>query len=111
MVQCKFTNSAKRDLEDITDYTLKHWGRQQTIKYLDEIHNKAIALSLNPNIGTLRNDIYPTLLSFPTKKHILDFFRNSTSAGDLYVDAVLESSRTLEYAAVLRSASPSNPSA
>lgn len=47
MVQCKFTNSAKRDLEDITDYTLKHWGRQQTIKYLDEIHNKAIALSLN----------------------------------------------------------------
>ncbi|WP_410521326.1 hypothetical protein [Candidatus Tisiphia endosymbiont of Myopa tessellatipennis] len=41
----------------------------------------------------------------------LDFFRNSTSAGDLYVDAVLESSRTLEYAAVLRSASPSNPSA
>ncbi|WP_410521680.1 hypothetical protein [Candidatus Tisiphia endosymbiont of Psammoecus bipunctatus] len=40
---------------------------------------------------------------------LIDFFRNSTSAGDLYVDAVLESSRTLEYAAVLRSASPSNP--
>ncbi|WP_341755171.1 type II toxin-antitoxin system RelE/ParE family toxin [Candidatus Tisiphia endosymbiont of Ptychoptera albimana] len=75
MVQCKFTNSAKRDLEDITDYTLKHWGRQQTIKYLDEIHNKAIALSLNPNIGTLRNDIYPTLLSFPTKKHILYYLK------------------------------------
>ncbi len=42
---------------------------------------------------------------------LLDFFRNSTSAGDLYVDAVLESSRTLEYAAVQGEASPSNPSA
>ncbi len=41
----------------------------------------------------------------------IDLFRNSTSAGDLYVDAVLESSRTLEYAEILRSASPSNPSA
>lgn len=40
MVQCKFTNSAKHDLEDITDYIQNIGERQQTIKYLDEIHNK-----------------------------------------------------------------------
>ncbi len=41
----------------------------------------------------------------------LDLFRNSTSAGDLYVDAVLESVTEPEYAAVRGEASPSNPSA
>ncbi|WP_342259949.1 hypothetical protein [Candidatus Tisiphia endosymbiont of Metellina segmentata] len=41
----------------------------------------------------------------------LDFFRNSTSAGDLDNDAALESVTELEYAAVRGEASPSNPSA
>ncbi len=39
---------------------------------------------------------------------IIDFLHNSTSAGNLCVDPVLESSRTLEYAAVLCSVSPTN---
>ncbi len=41
----------------------------------------------------------------------LDFFRNSTSAGDLDNDAVLESVTKLEYAAVRGEASPSHPCA
>jgi len=40
----------------------------------------------------------------------LDFFGNSTSRGNLYVDPVLESSRTLLYAAVRGEVSPSNSS-
>nr|WP_253308630.1 type II toxin-antitoxin system RelE/ParE family toxin [Rickettsia endosymbiont of Ceutorhynchus assimilis] len=75
MSRCNFTDSAKRDLEDIVDYTLKHWGKQQTIKYLDEIYEKTIALSHNPNIGTLRSDIYSTILSFPIKKHVIYYIK------------------------------------
>ncbi|WP_410521686.1 diaminopimelate epimerase [Candidatus Tisiphia endosymbiont of Oplodontha viridula] len=41
----------------------------------------------------------------------IDPLHNSTSAGNLCVDPVLESSRTLEYAPVLRSVSPTNSSA
>ncbi|WP_410520804.1 ankyrin repeat domain-containing protein [Candidatus Tisiphia endosymbiont of Dascillus cervinus] len=41
----------------------------------------------------------------------LDLLRNSTSVGDLYIDAVLESVTELEYAAVRGEASPSNLSA
>ncbi len=40
----------------------------------------------------------------------LDLLRNSTSAGDLDNDAVLESVTELEYVAVRGEASPSNPS-
>ncbi|MFY9589612.1 type II toxin-antitoxin system RelE/ParE family toxin [Rickettsia endosymbiont of Halotydeus destructor] len=72
---CNFTDSAKRDLEDITDYSLKHWGKQQTIKYLDEIYEKTIALSYNPNIGILRADICPNILSFPIKKHVIYYIK------------------------------------
>lgn len=68
MVKCDFTNSAKRDIEDIADYSLKNWGRQPTLKYLDEIYRKTLDLSINPNIGVLRSDIYPNLLSFPIRK-------------------------------------------
>ncbi|WP_425361074.1 type II toxin-antitoxin system RelE/ParE family toxin [Candidatus Tisiphia endosymbiont of Stenodema calcarata] len=38
----------------------------------------------------------------------IDLLHNSTSAGNLCVGAVLESSRTFEYAAVLRSDPPTN---
>jgi len=76
MVKCDFTDSAKRDLEDIMDYTLKHWGKQQTLKYLDEIYRKTLDLSVNPNIGILRSDIYPNLLSFPIRKHIIYYIKH-----------------------------------
>lgn len=72
---CNFTDSAKRDLEDIMDYTLKHWGKQQTIKYLEEIYRKTLDLSINPNIGILRPDICTNLLSFPIKKNIIYYIK------------------------------------
>jgi toxin ParE1/3/4 len=75
MTPCKFTESAKRDLEDITEYTVKAWGKQQTLKYLDELQSKTIALSQNPNLGTERNNIYPNLLSFPVRKHIIYYLK------------------------------------
>ncbi|WP_052454703.1 type II toxin-antitoxin system RelE/ParE family toxin [Rickettsia hoogstraalii] len=75
MVKCDFTDSAKRDIEDIADYSLKNWGRQQTLKYLDEIYRKTLDLSINPNIGVLRSDIYPNLLSFPIRKHIIYYIK------------------------------------
>ncbi len=71
MVKCDFTDSAKRDIEDIADYSLKNWGRQPTLKYLDEIYRKTLDLSINPNIGVLRSDIYPNLLSFYKKTYYL----------------------------------------
>jgi len=75
MTQCKFTESAKCDLEDITQYTVKVWGKQQTLKYLDELRSKTIALSRNPNAGTRRDNIYPNLLSFPIRKHIIYYLK------------------------------------
>ena len=78
MTPCKFTDSAKRDITDIIEYTLNRWGKQRTLKYLDEIQTKIVALSKNPNIGTMRNDIHPTLLSFPMKKHMIYYLKQKS---------------------------------
>lgn len=51
-----FTDSAKRNLENITNYSLKSWGKEQTLKYLDDIYNKVSDLANNPGIGILRSD-------------------------------------------------------
>jgi len=48
------------------------------------------------------------LISFVLTGFLLDFLPNPTSAGNLSVDSVLESSCTLEYIPVLRSEPPSN---
>ena len=75
MTICKYTDSAKRDLHDIIEYTVTPWGKQQTIKYLGELERTSIILSHNPNTGTVRNDIYPKLLSFAIKKHVIYYLK------------------------------------
>lgn len=51
----------------------------------------------------------PVLIESPAySTYAIDFFRNSTSAGNLYVESRLESSRTFKYAAGRGSESPSN---
>ncbi|HJD66425.1 MAG TPA: type II toxin-antitoxin system RelE/ParE family toxin [Rickettsia endosymbiont of Bembidion nr. Transversale] len=75
MNKCDFTDSAKRDIEDIINYSLKNWGKQQTTKYLDEIYKKTLDLSANPNIGVLRSNIYQNLFSFPIKRHTIYYIK------------------------------------
>ncbi|HJD55852.1 MAG TPA: type II toxin-antitoxin system RelE/ParE family toxin [Rickettsia endosymbiont of Pyrocoelia pectoralis] len=70
-----FTDSAKRDLENITNYSLKNWGKEQTLKYLDNIYDKIFDLSSKPDIGVLRSDLYSNLLIFPVKKHIIYYIK------------------------------------
>ncbi len=75
MTICKYTDSAKRDLQDIIEHIITHSGKPQTLKYLDEIERTTIILSQNPNIGIVRNYIYPTLLSFAIKKHVVYYLK------------------------------------
>ncbi len=71
---------------------------------------KSISLLLSLQTSS---DINPIEHCWLTLKNTYakDLLQNSTSASNLYVDVLLESLRTFEYAAVLRSVSPSNSSA
>ncbi|MGX6959988.1 MAG: type II toxin-antitoxin system RelE/ParE family toxin [Rickettsia endosymbiont of Pentastiridius leporinus] len=39
------------------------------------MYRKTLDLSINPNIGTLRSEIYLNLLSFPVKKHVIYYVK------------------------------------
>jgi toxin ParE1/3/4 len=75
MTLCKFANSAKRDLREIAEYSEKLWGKSQTLDYLDSIKSRVIALANNPKIGIPQDAIYPHLLSFPIKKHVVYYLQ------------------------------------
>lgn len=68
------SEAADKDLEDIFDYTLNHFGFDQAEKYLLEIEEVFQILVLHPESGKARNEIKEGLYSFPKDNHII-FYR------------------------------------
>ncbi|MCP4008815.1 MAG: type II toxin-antitoxin system RelE/ParE family toxin, partial [Proteobacteria bacterium] len=50
----RLTPDAQADLIDIRHYTLKHWGKDQSQKYLSELRQTIRLLSETPTIGKQR---------------------------------------------------------
>jgi toxin ParE1/3/4 len=71
MPKYELTEQAEYDVEEITDYSLMEWGKQQTISYLDGFEKLSLKLAHTPRMGTICNFPYEKLLSFPYKKHMI----------------------------------------
>lgn len=65
---------ADKDLEDIFDYTVAHFGFGQAEKYLLEIEEIFQNLIINLESGKKRDEIKVGLYSFPKNHHII-FYR------------------------------------
>ena len=65
---------AEKDIEGILDFGIYKFGITQAEKYLLELEEYIIALSKNPKLGRLRNEIRKDLLSFAKSSHII-FYR------------------------------------
>ena len=72
-----FTDKAERDLEKIVDYTVEHWGYLQAEQYVDGLEEVAQILADNPDIGMIRDALSKGLHSFPYKRHILYYIKDS----------------------------------
>ncbi len=86
------SEAADKDLEDIFDYTIEHFGFEQAKKYLLEIEKIFNDLYLHPKSGKTRNEIKKGLYSFPKDNHII-FYRISEK--HIYVVRVLHGSRDI----------------
>lgn len=86
------SEAADKDLEDIFDYTIEHFGFEQAEKYLLEIEKIFNDLYLHPKSGKTRNEIKKGLYSFPKDNHII-FYRISEK--HIYVVRVLHGSRDI----------------
>lgn len=67
------STSAKVSLKDIRKYSLKHFGKKRTVRYLQTILEKMESLNKKPLIGVERSDIFKDRLVYSSlvEMHII----------------------------------------
>lgn len=78
MTPCLFRPKAKTDLEEIADFTLKKWGKDQEEIYLRMLQRSFEVLSKNPNLGRPFDSIMPDLRRLFAGRHIILYFTTQT---------------------------------
>ncbi len=72
----KLTYAAKEDLKGIWRYSVNAWGRNQAIKYRDEIKLAIKLIAKSPERGRPRDDVRPAYRAFKVGKHLI-FYRKT----------------------------------
>jgi len=69
-----FTKRAKKDLQDIWNFTYDQWSNNQADKYLQNIFAQCDILSKDPELGKTYFQLSPNLRGFKINRHII-FYR------------------------------------
>ena len=77
---------AEADLLDIASYTLRVWGEDQTIRYLDDLENSCQQLANKPELGRACDHVRPGLRRMECGQHVI-FYRIET--GGILVSRIL----------------------
>ena len=71
---CRFTAAASRDIENIIDYIADNSSFDTAERLLKKINQKCSNLANFPNIGRRRDELSPSLRSFPVDDYLI-FYR------------------------------------
>ena len=77
MSSYKLTVKADLDIEYIWDYTNSQWGKNQAVKYLNQLEERFISLAGNPNIGKHRLELTGAPISYHCERHVI-FYRKAS---------------------------------
>ena len=89
MLELIITETAKQDLADIAEYTIRKWGIDQEIVYIQQLLDRFVWLTENPHLGTARPEITKVDFSYHEGKHQIFYIYDDTA---LTVLAVLHQS-------------------
>lgn len=67
---------ADADIEDIADYTIDQWGKEQARKYVAELRQAIEALSLNAERHPLSDQAFPGLRRMRSRHHLVYYLTN-----------------------------------
>ena len=73
MAEYRLSPAARRDLEDIFDYTVAEWGLPQAIGYADLIEEACTALASAPALAASCDDIRPGYRRRIVQRHVIYF--------------------------------------
>ena len=74
MAAYRLSRLAEADLLDIAAYTLRTWGQDQAIRYIDDLEECCRKLADNPELGRACDHVRPGLRRMEHGRHIL-FYR------------------------------------
>jgi toxin ParE1/3/4 len=74
---CRFSRRAEADLLSIGAYTLRTWGEDQTIRYLDDLDACCRMLADNPALGRACDEVRPGLRRMERGLHVVFYRENA----------------------------------
>jgi toxin ParE1/3/4 len=74
----RLSRRAEADLLGIATYTLRTWGEEQTIHYLDDLEGCCQMLADNPTLGRSSQQVLNGLRRMEHGKHVI-FYRQETT--------------------------------
>ena len=74
MAEFRFSRVAEADLLSIGAYTLRTWGEDQTIRYIDDLEACCQMLADNPTLGRTCDEVRPGLRRMECGQHVV-FYR------------------------------------
>ncbi len=86
MATFRLSRLAEADLLDIATYTLRTWGQDQAIRYVDDLEACCRKLAHNPVLGRVCDHVRPGLRRTEHARHVL-FYR--IEAGGIVVSRIL----------------------
>jgi len=85
----RFSRRAAADLLSIGTYTLRTWGMDQAIRYIDDLEACCQILADNPALGRPCDEVRPGLRRKEHGRHVV-FFRADT--GSILISRILHQS-------------------
>ena len=74
MAEFRFSRGAEADLLSIGAYTLRTWGEDQAIRYIDDLEACCQTLADNPTLGRACDEVRPGLRRMECGQHVV-FYR------------------------------------
>ena len=74
MAEFRFSRVAEADLLSIGAYTLRTWGEDQAIRYIDDLEACCQTLADNPTLGRACDEVRPGLRRMECGQHVV-FYR------------------------------------
>ena len=86
MAQFRLTRRAEADVVSIGAYTLRTWGEDQTVRYLEDLEASCQMVADNPALGRVCDAVHPGLLRMESGQHVV-FYRQA--AGGILISRIL----------------------
>ncbi len=91
----RLSGLARADLEDIRDYTVRTWGRDQWLVYFRQLVTAFERITEDPGIGRDRSLFVPGMRSVNCQRHVIFFMKLVSAGGSAVILRIVHQRRNM----------------